>query len=300
MVGAIDLGTNTFQLLIAAPSESGDFEVVQRLSEAVFLAEDGSERIGTAPFARAQAALVKFKTTLDSYPITQLKIVGTAALRKAENTHELVNWAAQTLDLQIDIISGIREAELIYNGARLCANMKADEKYLLFDIGGGSIEFIICDNEQIFWAQSFPIGMMVLQARFWHSEPISNANEQLLYAFLGEVLQPLFDNLARHKISGVIDTFGKFDEMMGLRKTDTHFAFISAEEFDNLYKQLRYSTLADRMAMDMIKPVLKKIIIVPLLIWQFMFDAFAITRLQTVDYALKEGLADELLRQANE
>jgi exopolyphosphatase/guanosine-5'-triphosphate,3'-diphosphate pyrophosphatase len=165
MYAVIDLGSNSFHLLIAKFTGQG-FSVVDRCSEKIQLA-DGLSREGTlneAAIDRGLACLRLFKRILARHPIIDTKVVATQALREARNTEQFLR-PAKTLGFDIEIISGTREAELVFRG--VCDPLPdCGGNCLVIDIGGASTEIAVGNGEMLF-AQSLPMGCVSWRDRFF-------------------------------------------------------------------------------------------------------------------------------------
>ena len=150
-IAILDLGTNTFHLLIAEINENSP-ELIFQETIAVKLGEGGMRdgMINVSAFDRGVSAIRQFKTSIDHYGVFQIKAFATSALRSASNSEDFIKKILTETGIKIEIIDGNREAELIFSGVRSAINMK-DQSSLIMDIGGGSVEFIICDQDQIFW-----------------------------------------------------------------------------------------------------------------------------------------------------
>jgi exopolyphosphatase/guanosine-5'-triphosphate,3'-diphosphate pyrophosphatase len=137
---AVDLGSNSFQLLIAKYSH-GQFLIVDRLREMVRLAAglDSRQCLDQASQDRALACLARFGERLRDISPTRLRAVGTNTLRKAKNPRAFISKAQRLLGHEIDVISGIEEARLIYIGVSRTLPAIPGEQ-LFVDIGGGSTE----------------------------------------------------------------------------------------------------------------------------------------------------------------
>jgi exopolyphosphatase/guanosine-5'-triphosphate,3'-diphosphate pyrophosphatase len=140
LLAAVDLGSNSFQVLIAS-YDHGQLKVIDRLREMVRLAAglDASQQLDAASQKRALECLARFGERLRDIPPENMRAVGTNTLRKARNPAEFLASAEALLGHEIDIISGIEEARLIYVG--VSRTMPAiDGEQLVIDIGGGSTE----------------------------------------------------------------------------------------------------------------------------------------------------------------
>lgn len=174
-LAAIDLGSNSFHLLVA-DYQDGRLQVIARLGENVQLAAglDEHYRLSEAAMQRALACLARFTPTIGEMPPHQLRIVGTNALRDASNSRELIERIEALLGHGIEIISGREEARLIYLGA---AHALGDSqgRRLVVDIGGGSTELIIGEHFTPRALESLHMGCVTYTRRFF---PGGNISEQ--------------------------------------------------------------------------------------------------------------------------
>lgn len=166
MYAVIDLGSNSFHLLIAQANGRG-FTLVDRCSEKIQLA-DGLSRDGTLnppAINRGLNCLRLFKRILSRHPIIETRVVATQALRQARNAEEFLR-PARALGFNIDIISGVREAELIFRG--ICDPLpNCSGNRLVIDIGGASTEMAIGCGEDIVFAKSLPMGCVSWRDNFF-------------------------------------------------------------------------------------------------------------------------------------
>ncbi|MFT4664838.1 MAG: exopolyphosphatase/guanosine-5'-triphosphate,3'-diphosphate pyrophosphatase, partial [Gammaproteobacteria bacterium] len=270
----IDLGTNTFHLLIVAPSESDTFLELCRERIFVKLAEEGIERIGAAPFERGLAAMRRFKTILDEQEVKQLKAFGTAALRTASNAGLFIQRIKEETNIEVAIIDGDEEALLIYQGVRQVVNFGV-EKGLIMDIGGGSVEFILANQNGVIWAQSFPIGVAVLTRKFHQEDPISETAITALHHFLDNILQPLHEILRQHNVDNLIGASGTFDVLEATLVKPTKKVLSSSfptHHFAPLYKRLIHTSLEERFQMSDIPDSRAELIITALILIQYIID----------------------------
>ncbi len=153
----IDLGTNTFHLLIAEKQKNHRFKELHRQRFFVKLAEEGIETIGAEPVKRGMQALKVFREIIDELKIKKIKAIGTAALRTASNGQQFLGAVKESFSLKVELIDGGREAELIYKGVVQAVPFQ-DQNYLLMDIGGGSVEFIIANQKRSYGRKVFQSG----------------------------------------------------------------------------------------------------------------------------------------------
>ena len=193
-IAVIDLGTNTFNLLIVEVSPDRSYQHIFQTKISVKLAEGGIHKgfIAPIPFQRGIDALKIHKETIEKYKVSNILAFATSAIRGASNGAEFVAKAKKEIDVDIQVISGDKEAEFIYYGVRSAVEMN-DQTSLIIDIGGGSTEFIIATKEKVFWKQSFLLGAARLLELFSPSDPITSKEIETITDYLQKELQPLFE-----------------------------------------------------------------------------------------------------------
>ena len=142
MLAAIDLGSNSFHMVVAR-MEHGLPVVIDRIRENVRLASGLDSRRNISPEAmeRALGCLRRFGERLRDVPASGVRAVGTNTIRKARNSREFLRQASTQLGHDIEVISG-REEVLIYLGVAHSVDHDSDRR-LVIDIGGGSTELIV-------------------------------------------------------------------------------------------------------------------------------------------------------------
>ncbi len=167
-MAAVDLGSNSFHMVVARARGGGDLEVIDRLKEPVRLAEGLFQKGSISPQARDRAlkCLRRFGERLRGIPPNQVKAIGTNALRKAERPLRFLEDASSALGHRIDVISGREEARLIYLGASRALG-KPNEKRLIFDVGGGSTELMFGMGDSPLFLESANIGCVGFTEKFF-------------------------------------------------------------------------------------------------------------------------------------
>jgi exopolyphosphatase/guanosine-5'-triphosphate,3'-diphosphate pyrophosphatase len=296
-VAVIDLGTNTFHLLIAEIRAANQFKTIFRKRHFVKLAEEGIQTIGKKPLARGFEALKCFREILDEHGIKKVKAIGTAALRTASNGAAFIKEVKQKYNIQIELIDGSREAELIYKGVTLAVPFK-ERNYLLMDIGGGSVEFIIANQRQILWAQSFPIGVAVLYKNFHQTEPMAASELYELQTFLNRILKPLCLALKEHPCSILVGASGTFDVLEFLLSKEQNLenhAFVAVKDFFPLYLRLLRSTKKERFDLKEIPDTRADMIVVALVLIEHILKLASIKDIIVSNFAMKEGILSEMM-----
>ena len=189
----MDLGTNTFHLMIADKAASG-FKVVLHEEEAVKLGEGGINKgsILPAPFERGVKTMQRFAAVIKENQVQQVRAIATSALRSAANGKDFITEVKEKTGIGIEMITGDQEAGVIYRGVK-ASGCLSSQNSLIADIGGGSVEFIICNDDEVLWKQSFEIGAARLMDRFHDADPIPQASITALNNYLDDALPSLFN-----------------------------------------------------------------------------------------------------------
>jgi exopolyphosphatase/guanosine-5'-triphosphate,3'-diphosphate pyrophosphatase len=304
-IAIIDMGTNTFHLLIAEADERG-YHIVSRDRLAVKIGMGGiNEGIITEEgLHRALLAMQSFKNTMEQSGITKVFAFGTSALRNARNGEEVVKKIKALTNIDVNIISGDKEAEYIYMGVKAALHMER-EKSLIIDIGGGSVEFIIGDNDHIFWKQSLEIGAQRLLEKFHKSDPITADEIEALNIYFEKALVPVFDALKIHQPEILIGSSGTFDTLSDIFCI-THDINKSAEEietplsipgFYEIYQELIHKTRAERMNMPGMIEMRVDMIVVACCLIRYLLEHHAFKRIRVSTYSLKEGVFASMISE---
>lgn len=142
-IAIIDMGTNTFHLLIADVNDTG-FTPIHRERVAVRIGKGGISHGLITPDAqeRALSTLLSFKALLEQFHVGQVYATATSAIRNAKNGKALADKIEEVTGIAIRIISGDEEAKFIYYGVKNALDL-GKEASVIMDIGGGSVEFVI-------------------------------------------------------------------------------------------------------------------------------------------------------------
>ncbi len=306
-ISVIDLGTNTFNLLIVETGEDQAYKIIYNNKLPVKLGKSGIDKKEIRPDAitRGMNALERHLNTIREYKSDKTYAFATSGIRSARNGEQFVKMIQQKFGMDVEIISGDREAELIYHGVKQAVNL-GDDKVLILDIGGGSNELIIADKNTIYWKKSYPLGVARLLAKFKPSDPISIEEIEFISNYLEERLSDLFEEFRKHKINTLVGASGSFETIAAMiRADDPSFesetgtlpesVVIDLTDFENLYQKLINSTLKERKQMKGLESMRLEMIVVATLIVKFILQKLKINRLVQSNFSLKEGVVYELL-----
>ncbi len=300
----MDLGTNTFHLLIAQPHNQNFFTEVLHDYVPVKLGEDGIHQgvIKPEAYKRGLDAMLMFHEHIEQHGVQQVKAIATSAMRSAANGQDFMNEVKARTGILIETIEGDTEAGYIYQGVKASGCMPQDTS-LIMDIGGGSVEFILGNQQQIFWKQSFEIGAARLMHRFHQTDPIPQAAIQEMYTYLDSNLSDLFKAVTTYPPRCLIGSSGAFETFAELTERAKKNAFdlkhITTYQFAlpdilSITNQIIDSSHEQRQAMPEIIPVRVDMIVVASLLTQYVIDRLNLSDIVMSTYSLKEGVLTEL------
>ncbi len=305
LVAIIDLGTNTFNLLIAKLLPSNAYKIIYTNKLSVKLGKGGINKNQLLPDAmeRGINALMVYKKVIEQHKIEKTFAFGTSAIREAVNADEFIKKAEES-GIDISILSGDEEAELIYKGVQLALTI-GDKPALVMDIGGGSTEFIIADSDQIFWKQSFLLGVTRLLEKFTPTDPITTGEIFRIEEYLREELKPLIQVLRKFPVSELIGSSGSFDSFAeiiahrfhveNILKDKTAYVF-DLKEVDIIFDELIRSSKEQRLATNGLIEMRVDMIVMAVLLTRFVLSELKLSEMRLSAYALKEGALSKLLK----
>ena len=281
----IDLGTNTFHLLIVEQQEH-TLHTLLKVREYVKLGADGIHRLSEAAMERGIRTLADFASKLKEYQVEEYRAIGTAALRTASNTASFLVDVLHSTGLKIEVISPELEADLISKGIRMDVPLSRMESSMMLDIGGGSVECIFHNYEQLQEAVSFPVGVAVLHRMFHHHDPLRMDEETQLRNHLDQYYKPLSRRF-RNSRPVMIGASGSFEVL------DDYFTVPcpwSAEEVLKICREIAAMNQAARESHPAIPSERVGYIVMACVLIAYLIEEFDIPQVWYTPFALKEGV----------
>ena len=307
----IDLGSNTFHLLIVE-QKLGKLHTIWQEATPAKIAQGGINQGIITPEAiqRALNVLKDFRAKIDELGIdsNHIKAIGTSAIRNAKNNNEFCTTIATQTGIHIDIISGEREAELIYGGVRQATHL-GNSPNLIMDIGGGSVEFIIANQEKIFWKKSFEIGGQRLLEKFVNTDPISEGAIRRIYDYLQIELLPLMNAAHQYRPQVLVGSSGSFDTLIDIEfmrqaghwpPEDQHSFAYNIEAFKYAYNLIVGQDREKRMQIKGMKELRVDMIVVGVIMIDYVLEALSINEIRCSTFALKEGILNWVVNSNQE
>ncbi|MCZ7556580.1 MAG: Ppx/GppA family phosphatase [Bacteroidia bacterium] len=306
-LAAIDLGTNSFHLVIADVKPNGKFTVVSKDKEMVRLGEGFNEmkHLSEEAMTRAMETLRRF-TLIAQSQAAPVRAVATSAVREALNQDEFLQRARDTVGLDIEVVSGYEEARLIYLGV-LQALPVYHKNILLVDIGGGSTEFLSGTRGVVEYANSLKLGAVRLTQKFFREDSIRPKNIAACREHLAGAINPIARVMQGKQIDVAIGSSGTIistavmvQAMNGtpLLTEETNNLTITRADLARVVDAiLGARTVGKRRELEGMDTSRADIIVAGVLILEQVFEQLGLDSMVTAKYALREGILLDTLHK---
>ena len=310
-IAAIDIGTNSFHLLVAAVDPKlRTFRIIQAEKATTRLGERDPEtgELTEAAMQRGLETLRQFRDLAASHRVEQIVTAATSAVREAPNGRDFLQTIHDDLGMEVDLVSGPEEARLIYLGV-LSGMPFGDRPHLLLDIGGGSTELILADGRDARALTSTRVGAVRLQRDFVRDDPMPPQRRSFLQAFIQGSLEPAVDKVRRRIKPGetpvLVATSGTAMAIGSLAASEEerpprklHGYSVTRQSLNQVVDRLITMTPAQRRELAPINDRRAEIIVPGALILQTTMKMLGLEEFVLSEWALREGLiVDWMLRQ---
>ncbi len=307
-LAAIDIGTNSFHLVVARTTSAIAFEIIAREKEVVRLGSGSGDMKRLAPDAidRGIEALARFRQIAEIAD-APIRAIATSAVREADNRDEFLRRARDEAGIDIEVVSGVEEARLIHLGVLQDVPV-ADVRLLLMDIGGGSTEFVVGEGTEMLEARSLKLGAIRLTDRFFAEEPITSGQVKRCRTHVRAYLGPVVREVRRHGFDVAIGSSGTIlnvAEMARQRRGESgrmssNTSFTRKELGKVVDALLAATTTKARLKVPGLDARRADIIVAGAVLLAETFDALGIEEMTVSDYALREGLVLDTLQRKSQ
>ena len=293
---AVDLGSNSFHMIVANYNE-GRLQVIDKLREPVRLASglDHNNFLSDESMVRAIQCLERFGQRIREIHGSNVRAVGTNTLRKARNGTLFLARAADALGHPVEIISGLEEARLIYQGVAHSVYDKQDSR-LVIDIGGGSTELVLGREFQPITMESLYMGCVSISKEFFNDGEITAKRMRNAMLFARQELESI---AAAYIKSGWDSVIGSSGSILSIREVVKAQVWcddgISAASLEKLRAALVDLGNADKINFAGLNEDRKPVFTGGVSILSAVFEALNIERIITSDGALREGLLYDMI-----
>jgi exopolyphosphatase / guanosine-5'-triphosphate,3'-diphosphate pyrophosphatase len=305
-IAALDLGSNSFHLVVVDASPDGSIVPLLREKEMLRLGDVVSREgvVTRSAQARAIGAVRRFKALADAAGSEEMVACATSAIREAANGGELVDAIFAETGVRVRVLSGRDEARLIYEAVRASVLIEPGPA-LCLDLGGGSLELVVGDAERLYWARSVPLGVARLTVELVRGDPPSRDDQRRLRERLTAVLAPMAEEVAAYAPTMAIGTSGTFcalGRMVAARRTGSvpdsvNQLTVGREELLAVHRQIMASTSAERSRIPGLDARRADLMPAGSTLLVTAMELFGLDDLTLSDWALREGIILDAIAQ---
>ena len=304
-VAAIDLGSNSFHMLVAQILGPASFEPVVTDKMMIQLGKTAlvTGRLDPQAMERGLRCLEEFRRMALARRVERTLAVATSAIREAANGDEFLRRARDESGLAVRTISGREEARLIH--LAVTRHIELREKVLLIDIGGGSVELTIGDGSQIYYSTSVKLGFLRLHGRFVSHDPMSRRESRMLQAFVRDSIGSPLAAIRKHEPRRVVGTSGSITSLLRVvqqRRGETSSSSASPEvnrdELRAVLRDLLDLSAVERAAKFDLDPLRAPYLPTALIALDALLEGVEMPGLTACPVALREGVIYDFMTRA--
>jgi exopolyphosphatase/guanosine-5'-triphosphate,3'-diphosphate pyrophosphatase len=298
-IAALDLGSNSFHLLVADVRPDGTFETVAREKEMLRLGDEvtRNSRLSPAAADRAVATVRRLAQFAQALGATEVIAKATSAIRTAENGSAVVDRIEAETGIEVEVISGLEEARLIFAAVRSSIVIESPPA-LGIDIGGGSMELMIGDTAGLRWADSVPLGVGRLTAELVHDDPPSKSERKLLERRVQTTLEPFVEEVRRRAPRMCVGTSGTINDLArmavaldtGDLPATSNELRVSTDKLRALHDRVMRMKISERRRLPGLEEKRAELLPAGATALVAALDLFDVTTLTVSDWALREGI----------
>ena len=289
-IAAIDIGSNAVRMLISYVISSRDEYVFQKnsyLRLPIRLGEDSFKNgvISNEKIILLTNAILSFKYIMKVHGVKDYKIYATSALRESINSKEVISIVKKNTDLNIELITGIKEAKIISKG-NSHEKIEFNKTFLYVDVGGGSTEFSILRKGKEKISRSFKIGTVRL---------LNNLVDDSMFMDIKKWLQSNIDNDDKIKLFATGGNINKIQSMTG-SKSGKPISYLSIKDLSNNLMEFNYQ---ERMMKFDLNPDRADVIIYALKIFITTMEFVKANKIFVPKSGLVDGMINEIFYENN-
>lgn len=298
-IAALDLGSNSFHLLVVEARLDGSFVPLAREREMLRLGDlvARTGAIGEEATTRAVEVIRRFRAVYESQRADEVVALGTAALREAVDGVEFVDRVREATGVQIQVVDGLREAELIFTAIRSSVLIDPGPA-MAADLGGGSLEIVVGDRAGLGFAASVRLGVGRLTAELVRSDPPSASDRARLRDRIDEELAPVLEEALWLKPRMLIGSSGTFVCIAriaaSLRDGGTpptiNQLTVSAKDLAGAAKRIMGSTSVERARLPGCDARRAELLPAGVAVLDALLDATSLDEFTVSEWALREGI----------
>ena len=297
-IGTIDIGTNSMRLLIADYKNNKienrkKYINITRIGQGV----DDKGYITEEALERNLNALKEFADKCIEEKCEKVYCMGTSALRDSKNGQYFVNRAKELTNIDVKIICGEEESNLGFMGVLEGAGGDKSNYILVLDIGGGSTEFIVGNEDGIKFCKSENVGALRMTEKFITTDPISDEEFNKMSDFIEETISSTLDKIKGMHVSKLVGIGGAITSLSAMNQQlevysmeKVHNSVVTKKDLEKILQNLKKMTLSDKKTIKGLQPKRADIITAGVKILHIVMEKLEIEKIMISEYDNLEGL----------
>lgn len=297
-IGTIDIGTNSMRLLIADYNDNKienrkKYINTTRIGQGV----DQDGYITNEALERNLKALKEFSDKCNEEKCEKVYCMGTSALRDSKNGQDFINEAKKLTNIDVKIICGKEESNLGFIGVLEGTEGDKKEDILVIDIGGGSTEFVVGNEDGIKFCKSENVGALRMTEKFITTDPISDEEFNSMTSFIEDTISSTINKLETMNISKLVGIGGAITSLSAINQQlevysmeKVHNSVVTKKDLEKILQNLKIMTLNDKKTLKGLQPKRADIITAGVKILHIVMEKLEIEKIMISEYDNLEGL----------
>lgn len=286
--GAIDIGTNAARLLVGEVCKDGEHHYVKKISYTRIPLRLGDDVFENGKISKIKQghfvdSILAFKLIAGIFEVEELRAVATSAMREAKNADKVISQIKNTTGIDIEVISGQEEADLIF-GTFMLLDFDKNRSFIVVDVGGGSTEISVFENGTKTAAKSFEIGTIRL---------LKEKVNQSSWDDISNWIKQNVDFSTEHQLFGTGGNINKIHKIIGLKDK----APVDFKSMKKLYENLKELTVEERIDRFQLKPDRADVIVPALNIYLHVMNELNCSEISVPKIGLSDGMIYEMYRR---
>ncbi|WP_455539786.1 Ppx/GppA phosphatase family protein [Terrisporobacter sp.] len=297
-IGTIDIGTNSMRLLVGdyinnKIEKRKKYVNTTRIGQGV----DKDGYITEEALERNLKALKEFSDICKKEGCEKVYCMGTSALRDSKNGQDFVERAKSLTNIEVKIIRGEEESNLGFMGVLQGTNGDKKEDILVLDIGGGSTEFIVGNEDGIKFSKSENVGALRMTEKFITTDPISDDEFDEMAKFIEDTISSTINKLKTMKISKLVGIGGTITSLSAMNQElevysmeKVHNSVVIKKDLEKILQNLKKMTLSDKKTLKGLQAKRADIITAGVKILHIIMEKLEFEEIMISEYDNLEGL----------
>ena len=304
-IGTIDIGTNSMRLLIADYKNNKienrkKYINITRIGQGV----DDKGYITEEALERNLNALKEFADKCIEEKCEKVYCMGTSALRDSKNGQDFVNRAKELTNIDVKIICGEEESNLGFMGVLEGAGGDKSNYILVLDIGGGSTEFIVGNEDGIKFCKSENVGALRMTEKFITTDPISDEEFNKMSDFIEKTISSTLDKIKGMHVSKLVGIGGAITSLSAMNQQlevysmeKVHNSVVTKKDLEKILQNLKKMTLSDKKTIKGLQPKRADIITAGVVILDIIMEKLELNEIIVSEYDNLEGLMCQIAKK---